>query len=348
MHPIVLLALCVVPQNPGDDIKPAVTKGLDFLAKQQAADGSWSALGGQYPVAITSLAATALYLEGSTQKEGKYAPHLRKAIDWLSNQARPNGLLVTNTLGDQSRYLISHGYALMFLSLVYGEEEDRDRRAKLEKILTKAVTFAGTAQTKRGGWGYVAAAEGSDFDEGHVTIVVLHGIRAARTAGIPVPKPLLDGANKYLDDSTTQNGGVLYSLASGPGGPARPVITAGAAAVAYGTQHPRYAAWVKYAAQTHSPDVAGRRDGYGLLGQFYFARVAYHLGTEGHKKLAPMLKESELVTWPTYRKTLFDGLKKLQQADGSWEDRSVGPVFGTSLALIILQLENQTVPFFSR
>ena len=33
-----------------------------------------------------------------------------------------------------------------------------------------AVTFSGSAQTEAGGWGYVSAREGNDFDEGSTTI----------------------------------------------------------------------------------------------------------------------------------------------------------------------------------
>ena len=58
--------------------------------------------------------------------------------------------------------MYGHGFALLFLSCVYGEEEDNDRRKKLEDVLTRAVVFSRNAQTKRGGWGYISAADGSD------------------------------------------------------------------------------------------------------------------------------------------------------------------------------------------
>ena len=44
--------------------------------------------------------------------------------------------------------------------------------------------IASDSQTSRGGWGYVAAKDGSDFDEGNVTICVLQALVAARKAGI--------------------------------------------------------------------------------------------------------------------------------------------------------------------
>ena len=126
----------------------------------------------------------------------------RSIGSWIA--PRSNGLIGNpNNPTEAARYMYGHGFALLFLAWVYGEEEDGDRRKKLEKILTKAVEFTGKAQTNRGGWGYVTAADGSDFDEGSVTITQLQALRAARNAGIVVPKSIIDKAMKYLKDSTT-------------------------------------------------------------------------------------------------------------------------------------------------
>ena len=46
-----------------------------------------------------------------------------------------------NIPGEAGRYMYGHGFALLFLACVYGEEEDGDRRKKLEDILTRAVKF---------------------------------------------------------------------------------------------------------------------------------------------------------------------------------------------------------------
>jgi len=336
--------------GPPEEVKPVIARGLDYLAKQQNADGSWTAGNAAYPTAITALAGTALLAQGSTPREGKYSRELVKAIRWCEKQAQPSGLLSSREPTEQGRYMLGHGYALMFLALAYGEEEDATRRKALAGVLDKAVAFAAKAQTTRGGWGYVSAQDGSDFDEGHATIVVMHGLRAARAAGIHVPKEMLDKAEKYFADSTTRDGGIVYSLAAGSGGGSRPVLTAGVAALAAprGAAPERYAGWVKAAARGLNPDLGRTRDANALLGQYYFARVAYHLGNDGHKKIDPNAGEADLVRWDAYRKTLFASLKDLQAADGSWPDSTVGPVYSTALALTILQLENEIVPFFAR
>ena len=156
------------------EYQAAIKKGLEWVAKQQHRDGHWEANGGQYPTSMTALAAMTMLMEGSTLREGKYSDNLRRAVDWLMDRTQPNGLIGNpNNQTESARYMYGHGFSLLFLSCVYGEEEDGDRRKKLERILTKAVEFTGKAQTNRGGWGYVSAADGGDFDEGSVTINLL-------------------------------------------------------------------------------------------------------------------------------------------------------------------------------
>src|SRR6516165_1268845 len=70
-----------------------IQKGLDYVAKQQQRDGHWEGNGGGYPTTITSLCAMTLLMEGSTLREGKYADHIRKAVDWLMERSQRNGLL---------------------------------------------------------------------------------------------------------------------------------------------------------------------------------------------------------------------------------------------------------------
>ena len=122
--------------------RDAIAKGLEWLAKQQSRDGHWEANGGQYPTTMTALAGMALLMEGSTMREGKYSDKLRKAVDWLVERSQRNGMLGNpNNFSEAQRYMYGHGFALLFLSSIYGEEEDGDRRKKLEDVLTRAVEF---------------------------------------------------------------------------------------------------------------------------------------------------------------------------------------------------------------
>ena len=90
-----------------------------------------------------------MLMEGSTLREGRHADRLRRAVDWFLDNTRPSGQLGNpkNQIEAQ-RYMYGHGYGMLFLASIYGEEEDGDRRKKLEETLTKAVEFSGR-QTPR-------------------------------------------------------------------------------------------------------------------------------------------------------------------------------------------------------
>src|SRR5262249_9975180 len=86
------LLLGVVRRAGAEDLPPeyraAVVKGLEWVAKTQNGDGSWTANGGQYPTTMTALGGMVLLLEGSTVRDGKYARQIRKAVDWLMERCQ--------------------------------------------------------------------------------------------------------------------------------------------------------------------------------------------------------------------------------------------------------------------
>ena len=185
----------------------AITKGLRWLDQTQSRVGHWT--DGTYPTAMTALAGTAMLSAGSTATQGPYASNIRLAVDYLIAQANPNGLI-----GDpqrDSRYTYGHGFSMLFLSQVLGEEEDVDRRDELIGVLKRAVDFSGFAQTPSGGWGYVSAKEGNNFDEGSTTITQVQGLRGCRNAGIPVSNEVIENAKKYIYSCKNADGGISYS-----------------------------------------------------------------------------------------------------------------------------------------
>jgi hypothetical protein len=260
-----------------------------------------------------------------------------------------NGLLVDpRRQGESGRYMYGHGFALLFLSCVYGEEEDNDRRKELEKILTAACKYSRSAQTNRGGWGYVSAREGGGFDEGSVTITQVQALRAARNAGIAVPPEVIRDAQKYLKDSTNNDGGVIYSLArGGAGGPGRPALTAAAISCGYGFgdyNSDLVKKWFTFCKGQLGPGVHLGHDEYT---HYYWAQAIYILGDDGWKKLFPDDK-GEGLTWSKYRKQKFDELVRTQAGDGSWSGGHVGPVFITAVHLTIMQLDKAVLPIYTK
>src|SRR5712692_1623783 len=342
----------------GDELpkeyRAAVAKGLDWVSKAQQRDGHWEANGGAYPSAMTGLGGMALLMEGSTLREGKYAEGIRRATDWLMERSQANGLLANpNIAAEAGRYMYGHGFGVLFLSQVYGEEEDNDRRRKLEDFLTRAVDFIGKAQTTRGGWYYTSAADGHDMDEGSVTVTQMQALRAAKNAGIAVPKVIIDKALKYLENSTTDTGGVIYSLSQAGGramGGGQPALTTAAVACAFSSgqyQSPLAKKWIQFC-QAHVPIGNVHRSNHDEYTQYYFAQALYVLGEEGYVRLFPQSPESERLTWSKYRKVMFDHLVRTQSSDGSWNGGYIGQIFATTAYLTILQLDNGTLPIYQR
>jgi hypothetical protein len=340
------------------EYRETIRRGLEWLAKEQRKDGHWGANGDNYPVAMTGLAGVALLMEGSNLREGRYRDNIRRAVTWLieNERTRGNGLISNpNHPSEMGRYMYGHGFAMLFLASVYGDEDDNNMREKLRGILTRAVKFTGEAQSSQGGWYYTSAKDGHDADEGSVTITQLQGLRACRNAGIKVPKAIIDKAKKYLERATTTNGGVVYSLGRGgmgaPVGGERPALTA--AAIACGFSAGEYGSnivkkWFKYC-KTAIPLGQVARIGHDEYTHFYYSQAMYMLGDKGWNKMFP--SDRDPLTWNKYRKEMFQMLKESQNKDGSWNRGggwSIGTIYSTSVYLTMLQLDNATLPIYQR
>jgi hypothetical protein len=245
--------------------------------------------------------------------------------------SRPNGLI--GYRGD-SHYTYGHGFSMVFLSQVYGEEEDIRRREEIRDVLTKAVQFCADAQTSRGGWGYVSAKEGQDFDEGSTCITQVQGLRACRNAGIPVSKEIIDRAKKYIADCTTSKGGVQYSIR---GGGERPPITAAALAALFNAGEYDTELTKNMRAFCDERIWPGKTlnssSGHWHYMHFYYSQVIYRQGGD---------------RWNRYRHEIEEKLLKEVSSGGGWSDRQIGAVYTTAINCIILQLEKGYLPIYQR
>ncbi|MGQ9574920.1 MAG: prenyltransferase/squalene oxidase repeat-containing protein [Thermoguttaceae bacterium] len=315
-------------------VRAVVARGLDWLAANQSRRGFWTAAGGKYPTAMTAMAGIALLCEGSTTTQGKYAANIRLAVDYLLSRSRPNGLIGDPYQDD--RYIYGHGFSMLFLSQVLGEEEDLERREQLVDVLSRAVLFSGRAQTRDGGWGYVSAEAGQGFDEGSTTITQVQGLRGCRNAGIPVPAEIIDKAIRYIDRCTLPDGGVQYNI---KGGGARPAITAAAVACLFNVGDyqkevlDRLIPKLLSFCSKHLDNLAAEGFGHWHYAHYYYAQVCYR---EGGRK------------WEEYRNRIYARLVEEASPDGSWTQGYIGPVYTTSINLTILQLENAALPIYQR
>lgn len=308
----------------------AITRGLEWLASKQSSRGQWNTT--VYPTAMASLSGTALIASGSTTTQGPYARQIARAADFVISKSRGNGLI-----GDpqtDARYTYGHGFAMLFLSQVLGEEGLLDRREEIIDVLSRAVQFSGYAQTAAGGWGYVSAKEGNDFDEGSTTITQVQGLRGCRNAGIPVSSEVIEKAKEYIYRCQNPDGGISYS--SRQTGSSRPAITAAALAALYNAgdydseQVPEMLAYSKET--LHDLGDAGAAFGHWHYTYLYYSQVVYRQGDE---------------EWFPFRDRLYDRISAEQQPDGSWTG-PIHPVYITACSLTMLQLDRGFLPIYQR
>ena len=308
----------------------SIDAGLKWMAATQSSLGHWTAV--TYPTAMTALAGTALLGSGSTTTQGPYAQNVRRAVDYLGTKSRGNGL-IGDPLTD-NRYTYGHGFSMLFLSQVLGEEEDLERRQELMEILEKAVDFSGKAQTDSGGWGYVSAKDGNNFDEGSTTITQVQGLRGCRNAGIRVPAEVIENAKQYIYRCKNPDGGISYS--SRNRGSSRPAITAAALAALYNagdydSQHvPEMLAYSKQ--NLHNITNSVQSFGHWHYTYLYYAQVIYRQGAD---------------EWGSFRDRLYDRIVGEQSPSGYWTG-NIGQIYVTACNLIMLQLDKAYLPIYQR
>lgn len=326
-----------MPQPP-PEITPAtraaIDRGIRYLATNQNRDGSWRTRGstGGYPVAMTSLAGLALLASGSTPTQGPHARHVSSAVTFLINSARRDGLIAQ--LEEESHCMHGHGFALLFLAECYGMEENPQRQAQLRLVLQRAIELTARSQSAAGGWLYTPDSRG---DEGSVTVTQVQGLRAARNAGLAVPKRVIDNAMAYLENSTNADGGIRYQV-SDVDGQSRPAISAAAVACYFNAGRYRDPLVQRTLAYIQRELAPGQSETEGYFGHYfyahlYMAQVMYLLGED---------------SWRPYFEPMRQTLLQTQEPDGSWDGDHVGPTYGTAVALLILQLPYKNLPIMQR
>ena len=186
-------------------VQQAVNKALDFLAKTQNEDGSWPDNYGRSP-AVVGLILLAFMGHGEVPGRGKYKDTLDKAVDYIMKSAQETGLI--SRTGTQPMY--NHGFSTLALAEVYGMSPRED----IAQVLNDAVDLILRTQNARGGWRYQPRPADDDIT---VTGCQLIALRAARNAGVDVPKEVIDKGLEYIASCATPDGGFAYLPGGGPG-----------------------------------------------------------------------------------------------------------------------------------
>ncbi len=110
--------------------RPAVEKGLKFLATRQQEDGAFSNSGYGRNAAVVALAGMAWLAGGSTPGRGPYGEEVAKVCEYLLEHCEQSGFISVE--GAQSHGpMYEHGFATLFLAEVYGMSPRDDLRDKL-------------------------------------------------------------------------------------------------------------------------------------------------------------------------------------------------------------------------
>jgi len=356
------VALCLVvpwtasaqqPGATGTDPKPidpkrlkaAIDGGKTWLLRRQIREGpqAGSFPGGPYPTAVTSLAGLALLAHGHLPGEGEHGRAVDAAMRSVRASMTPDGYL-----GSRGDSMYVHAMATLFGLSYLGMSPKAEQDAELAEWCRKAVELIVEAQAvrkppaDRGGWRYAPYAPESDLSVTCWQLLVLH---AARQCGYRIDDRVFDRAMRYVNSAyRTVDGESGFVYRPGVSQQIKPGVT-GAAVAVKAMLEPRRDARLDGAVaylDGFQPTWGGEQyHGYFFFVTFYVAQGYFQLGPE---------------KWDRFKTPVQEVLLEHQAGDGHWpfppdnypQSRPAGTVYTTSLALLILALDNQYLPVYQR
>ena len=338
-----------------DELRNAVSRGHEWLAAHQHADGYWAELVGyklntSYEaldnrplphVGVTSLALMSFLAGGHLPDRGKYGKELSRGLNFVLKASQADGQIQLH-----GTRMYSHAFATLFLAEVYGMVERDD----VKRVLQRSVDLIVDSQNAEGGWRYRPFARESDMS---ISVCQVLALRSARNGGIHVPLNTIRNAQNYVYRSAVRDNDRKYRFRghSGygdQGGSFRyqnrdhtratfPLTAAGVttlyAAGEYDSPIIRNA--LDYMDRQVDGFSRDWHEHYFFYYGHYYAVQAYYI--TGDPK------------WQSYFRKIKRMLLDRQQSDGRWRCR-VGPgdAFGTAVSTLIMQIPLQYLPIFQR
>lgn len=309
------------------ELVDAVSRGLGFLAKQQREDGSFGTRGYARNVGVCSLAGMAFLASGSTPGRGQYARQIDQCIEYLLAHSSDEGFIAAADAASRGP-MYGHGFATLFLCEAYGMSE----QPGLRDTIGQAVNVIVSAQNAEGGWRYQPESSDADIS---VTVCQVMALRAARNAGIAVPRETIDRSTAYVKACQNQDGGFRYMLSTGRdptsefARSAVGVVSLYNAGIYEGSEIDRGLAYLMKFLPGQNENSGS---GYYFYGQYYASQAMWHAGGPAWQRWFPAIR---------------DQLVARQRADGSWMD-SICAEYGTAMAAIVLQVPNNYLPILQR
>jgi hypothetical protein len=341
-------------------VETAVDQGLQWLAQQQADDGSFPSDEIAQP-AVTSMAVMAFLSRGHTPGHGPYGGRISRAIDYvLSTQRRP-GYFSLLPVTPPSQHLTpsqtvtyNHAIAGFMLGEVYGMTAGEQSR-KVEAALAKALVFHREVQARKkthasdhGGWRYGYPESPNGASDMSVTGWALMFLRSARNAEFNVPKQYFDEGMDFVErcyepDATLREQGVFRyrPLASAPTENLQPTLANTASAMLTLTlggrhEHEGVAAGVGWFRAREYP--RPWQGAYFYLSTYYSSQAMAQVGGEAWSEIFPQIarnlleEQADSGAWPP----------------GSGTEERFGSTYSTSLAILALTPAYQLLPIYQR
>ena len=198
----------------------------------------------------------------------------------------------------------------------------------VKKITKRAIELIIKTQNHEGGWRYEPSPTGADIS---VTIMQVMALRGAKDAGIHVPDKVMDDALKYVNRCYDKgSGGYTYQPRSG------------------GPGYARTAAGVCVLQLCGKYDADEIKAAVGFLEKERDDRGHYWYG---HYYACHAMNQVGGKVWESYYKRMHDQLLETQRPSGEWRDRresAYGPVYQTSIAVLILSVPTHYLPIYQK
>ncbi len=307
------------------EAQAAIESGLRFLEARQRPDGSIGSGHYRANVAVCGLAGLAFMSHGSTPNRGPYGLAVERCVEFLLENTQGDGFVIVEDSASHGP-MYGHGFATLFLAECFG----MTGRADIREKLSKAVTLIVDSQNDEGGWRYRPVPDQADLS---VTICEVMALRAARNAGIYVPRETIDSAIDYVRACQNNDGGFRYLREQG-GASRFPLTAAGVVALYMAGVYEDKAItdglnyMTSYLPQGRGPV----HQAHYFYGHYYAAQAMWHAGGD---------------YWERWYPAIRDELVMHQRPQGSWFS-TICPEYSTAMATIILQLPNNFLPIIQR
>jgi hypothetical protein len=312
----------------------AVASGLEWLSRNQSADGSWR-LDGNFQdrgtandTAGTAFGLLPLLGAGKTHKPAKDNPYdkpIEKALAFLvRKQDRQTG-----NLGGG---MYAHGLAAIALCEAYGLTQD----PVLRKPAQLAVNYIVRAQHPAGGWRYATGQAGDTS----VTGWQIMALKSAQMAGLDIPEVALRKAQRYLDSCCDKaNEGYGYVGAGSTPAMSAVGLLSRQYLQAWGARNLRLIKGIDNNIKSTPPGMTKNMYYY-----YYATQVMHHFGGS---------------TWKEWNEKMREALIKSQDRSsgpnkGSWSSAgdlhsaAGGRLMITSLSLLTLEVYYRHLPLYYR